>query len=69
MTYALPDQRGSLLVRPRAATIYPLLVWKPCVESLSPYYPFHMIIVGDHRLYIRSDGKVFTELHDAGPGF
>ena len=68
-TYALPDQRGSLLVRPRAAIIYPLLVWKPCVESLSPYYPFHMIIVGDHRLYIRTDGKVFTELHEAGPGF
>ena len=39
------------------------------MESLSPYYPFHMIIIGDHRLYIRSDGKVFTELHDAGPGF
>jgi hypothetical protein len=69
MTYDLPDQRGELVVRREAATLYPLLVWKPCVESLSPYYPFHMIVVGDHRLYIRTDGKVFTELHDAGPGF
>ena len=68
-TYELPDRQGGLLVRQRAATIYPLLVWKPCVESLSPDYPFHMIIVGDHRLYIRIDGKVFTQLHDAGPGF
>ena len=45
MTYALPDQRGSLLVRPRAAIIYPLLVWKPCVESLSPV----LSVPHDHR--------------------
>lgn len=68
-SYQLPGERGALFVRRTAATVYPLLVWKPCVESLSPYYPFHMIIIGDHRLYIRTDGRVFTELHDAGPGF
>jgi len=67
--YELPDRQGILVVRPQSVSMLPVLVWRTCVESLSPYYPFHVVTVGDHRLYIRIDGEIFTALHDAGPGF
>jgi hypothetical protein len=67
--FELPDYAGSILVREEAAGLHPALVWRPCVESLSPYLPFFMVTVGDHRLYVRLDGRIFTALHDAGPGF
>jgi hypothetical protein len=60
----LPDLRGELFLRDELFCVYPILVWKPCRESLSPFYPFRMITVGDHRIYIRSDGRIFTRLHD-----
>lgn len=63
-TVELPNQMGRLLVRPEAVCQYPHLVWKPCRESLSPFFPFHQFTVGDHRIYVRSDGAVFTQLHD-----
>ncbi|MGH3104479.1 MAG: hypothetical protein ACRDN6_10350 [Gaiellaceae bacterium] len=59
---------GQLVLRPDLFCLYPVLVWKPCRESLSPYYPFRMITVGSQRIYIRSDGEIFTELHDDGRG-
>ncbi|TAL41148.1 MAG: hypothetical protein EPN92_13415 [Chitinophagaceae bacterium] len=49
-------------IYPETLCIYPTLVWKPCKESLSPYLPFHMIIIGENRIYIRIDGEVFTSL-------
>lgn len=58
------DRRGELLVRKEAATLHPTLVWKPCLESLSPFYPFQMLTTATDRIYIRIDGKVFTKLHD-----
>jgi len=58
----LGDRKGRLLVRKQAVCIYPHLVWRPCLESLSPYYPFYMFTVGDHRLYVRIDGAVFSSL-------
>ncbi len=64
----LPKDKGRLLLRKEAMCVYPTLVWKPCRESLSPYWPFHMITVGAHHIYIRIDGAVFTELHDNEPG-
>jgi hypothetical protein len=64
----LGDRQGQLLIRAGAYSLYPTLVWKPCRESLSPYYPFHMLTIGDHRIYIRVDGQVFTQLHDQDRG-
>jgi hypothetical protein len=37
-------------------------VWRPCRESLSPFYPFKLVSYGAHRLYLRSDGQIFTRL-------
>ena len=53
---------GRLLVRKDAVCMYPHLVWRPCRESLSPYFPFYMFTVGGHRLYVRIDGPVFASL-------
>ena len=61
--FELPDRKGRLLVRKEAICIFPTLVWRPCRESLSPYWPFYMLTVGDARLYVRIDGAVFTALH------
>jgi hypothetical protein len=62
--FELEDKLGRLLVRREAYCLYPTLVWKPCRESLSPFWPFAMFTVGSHRLYVRVDGEVFTALHD-----
>lgn len=57
------DYRGRLLVRKDAACLHPTLVWKPCRESLSPFYPFYMLTTAAGPIYIRIDGAVFTSLH------
>jgi hypothetical protein len=54
--------RGRLRVRKEAVCPCPHLVWRPCKESLSPYYPFYMFVVGEHRLYVRIDGAIFASL-------
>jgi hypothetical protein len=64
----LGRRQGRLLVRKEAFALYPTLVWKPCRESLSPYYPFFMVTVGNQRIYIRVDGQVFPRLHDRDRG-
>lgn len=64
----LGRKMGKLKVHPEAYCLYPTLVWKPCYESRSPYYPFYMITVGSHQIYIGYDGKIYPELHDFGPG-
>ncbi|HXN47461.1 MAG TPA: hypothetical protein VN893_12520 [Bryobacteraceae bacterium] len=64
----LPNRVGRLQIRPEALCFYPRLVWKPCRESLSPYYPFYMFTAGAYHVYVRSDGAVFTELHDGEHG-
>lgn len=60
--FELPLWQGRLRARREAICIHPTFVWRPCLESLSPFYPFRMVTVGDHRLYIRVDGPVFTSL-------
>ncbi len=60
----LGPEFGRLRIRRNFVVPYSTLVWKPCLESLSPYYPFYMYIVGSKRLYVRVDGQTFTELHD-----
>lgn len=64
----LPEPLGRLLVRPEVFCHHPTLVWKPCRESLSPFFPFHLFTIGDHRIYLRSDGALFTALHDTCRG-
>jgi hypothetical protein len=59
----LPCSREEVIVRKEAFCLYPALVWRPCLESLSPFWPFHMVTVGDQRIYIRVDGRIFTRLH------
>ena len=53
---------GRLSLRPEVYAPYPSLVWRPCLESLSPFYPFVMIQNGENTVYMRLDGQVFTEL-------
>jgi hypothetical protein len=63
----LPEQRGRITVRPELISCSHL-VWKPCRESLSPFYPFYMFTVGADHVYVRVDGAIFTELHDTERG-
>jgi hypothetical protein len=62
--FELPENAGRIRVLPELATLHSTLVWKPCRESLSPFWPFHVISHGKYSLYVRVDGEVFTELHD-----
>jgi len=48
--------------------VHPSFVWKPCVESRSPFYPFRLVAIGDRQRYVRIDGKEFDSLTDLGPG-
>jgi hypothetical protein len=60
----LEEPFGRIKIRREAYCLYPTLVWKPCRESLSPFYPFHMFSIGSHKIYVRIDGQIFTKLHD-----
>jgi hypothetical protein len=55
--------RGTLQVRPEGTALHPALVWRPCRESMSPYLPFFMFVVGSMPIYLRVDGRLFTKLH------
>jgi hypothetical protein len=50
-----------------ADNLYSHLVWRPCAESPSPYWPFYRFDVGGPesgvKVYVRIDGELFTELH------
>ncbi len=67
-TLELEGRQGRLPVRKEAYSLYPALVWRPCLESLSPFVPFHMLTVGAHRIYVRPDRQIFTFLHTDTPG-
>ncbi len=58
----LPEPMGQIRLLDDLYCVYPTLVWRPCRESLSPFYPFRMITIGARRVYIRTDGRVFTKL-------
>lgn len=64
----LPDRAGRLVVRDEAFCLAPVLVWKPCRESLSPFYPFYLFTIGGHSIYVRTDGQIFTHLHEDDHG-
>ena len=60
--------RGTFAADPHGVGIHPSLVWKPCVESRSPFYPFRLVTIGDQRRYVRIDGEEFESLTGLGPG-
>jgi hypothetical protein len=64
----LKEEKRILTLHPEAMCIYPALVWKPCKQSMSPFLPFHLITIGNHQLYVRVDGEIFTALEPNGPG-
>ena len=46
----------------------PPLVWRFCVESRDPLYPFAMTATDKRLKYERIDGQLFDKLTDVGPG-
>ena len=42
--------------------VHPVLVWKPCRQSASPFLPFYQFSVGDSLVYLRVDGQLFSAL-------
>ena len=59
----LPHDGGRLAVHKEALSVHPCLVWRPCRQSLSPFYPFRMVTIGALRLFVRLfDGAIFFEL-------
>jgi hypothetical protein len=61
----LPGFRARV-VRPGMVGEHPVLVWRPCRESTSPFLPFYLRTLGSDFLYLRVDGQRFTQL-TAGP--
>jgi hypothetical protein len=49
-------------VWPSASAVFPGLMWRPCLESLSPYLPFIQLHTGNRQIHIRLDGTVFGEI-------
>ena len=62
--FELEEFQGRVQVRKETVTIPEIWFWKPCLESLSPFWPFRMVISGGQTLYVRADGQVFTTLHE-----
>jgi len=61
--FEFPGATERVSLRREGLSVHPALVWRPCRESLSPFYPFRMILLGAYRLYVRIfDGAVFTAL-------
>lgn len=42
--------------------VHPVLVWKPCRQSPSPFWPFYQFSVGGSLVYLRVDGALFNTL-------
>ena len=41
---------------------HPVLVWKPCRQSKSPFLPFYQFSIGNRFVYLRVDGELFDAL-------
>lgn len=63
-TFEMERYRGFLHVREEVTTVLEQWVWKPCLESLSPLWPFRMVVSGGNTVYVRIDGQVFTTLYE-----
>ncbi len=60
--------KGRINLHDGGFSVYPNLVWRPCMESRSPYYPFRQVHIGSHTVYVGFDGTVHPALHDLGKG-
>lgn len=67
-TFERPDYQDAVVADAQGIGVHPAFVWKPCVESRSPFFPFRLVTIGDLRKYVRIDGKEFDSLTDLGPG-
>jgi hypothetical protein len=67
-TFERPNYQGTFVADSRGVGVHPVFVWKPCVESRSPFFPFRLVTIGEQRRYIRIDGTEFESLTDLGPG-
>jgi hypothetical protein len=56
---------GRLMFREGTFSFHPVMVWKPCKESMSPYYPFYMFTIGDKQVYMDCRGIIYSQLHDS----
>ncbi|HXK03040.1 MAG TPA: hypothetical protein VMS37_11610 [Verrucomicrobiae bacterium] len=63
-TYLFEKYEAPLPAREEAIHVLGLWFWKPCLESLSPLWPFRLAYVGGRPLFFRIDGQVFTSLHE-----
>lgn len=64
----LGQKLGKVVIREGAYCLYPIMVWKPCYESRSPFYPFYMFTIGGTNIYIGYDGTIYPELNEMGLG-
>lgn len=60
----IKDHKGKLVFREGGFKMSSTLVWKPCMESMSPLYPFHVATIDGKQVYIGCNGAIYTELHD-----
>ena len=54
-------KKGVTKIYKEAISNYPMLVWRPCLQSFSPFWPFHLVSLGNQKIFISLDGKVFTK--------
>jgi hypothetical protein len=59
---AIEGEKEPVQLWPESTSVFPTLVWRPCLESLSPYLPFFQVNAGNRMIHVRLDGKVFGEL-------
>ncbi len=61
--YASQTHNLDVLVIPdRRYTLHPTLVWRPCRQSMSPFYPFVQINLAGSLAYASLDGRVHSRL-------
>ena len=53
-----------LKAAPGTVDVSQALVWKPCEESGSPFYPFRVMTIDGRLRYVRIDGEAFDTLTD-----
>ena len=63
-TLNLGKRVRPLRFREGVTTVLEHWVWKPCLESLSPFWPFKMVFNGTNIVYVRIDGQVFPTLNE-----
>ncbi len=64
----LGDVFGPFDLAHRLFTVHPTLVWRPCLQSMSRYYPFVQVNLAGAIVYVTLDGRLFRRLtsHERG---